>query len=172
MNCTELESLALDYQDGTLAAAERVALEAHISSCAGCATRLHNFTAAVSDVQQMMDAWPTMQPSRDFDRRVLDQIATQPAGASGLWRGLLAPFFASLLRPAFAGTLSAVLVAAFAVVRFLPSGNLPAAHPLTAGVSTADNSDEVTLVQDLTDLDDLEMLRNFEVLQEMKGPTP
>jgi anti-sigma factor RsiW len=171
-NCTELEVLALDYLDGTLGGAERAALDAHLAACAGCAARLREFSASFGEVRQLMEAWPSMQPSRDFDRRVLEQAAAESARPAGLWSGMLAPFFSSLLRPAFAGTLSAVLLAAFAVVRFFPatSGDLAQLNdPYTSGV---DSGDEVALVQDLSDLDDMDLLSNFEVLQEMKGATP
>jgi anti-sigma factor RsiW len=172
MKCTELENLALDYLDGTLAGTERASLEAHLSACTACATRLREFSASFSKVQSMMDAWPTLHASRNFDRLVLDQVAAETARSAGFWSGVVSPFFNSLLRPAFAGTLSAVLLAAFAVVRFFPSTDDGLAQYNIPAQVSIDSGDEIALVQDLTDLDDLDMLSNFEVLQEMKGTTP
>lgn len=172
MQCMELENLALDYLEGTLAPPERLTLEAHLGACVACAVRLREFSEGFGATAAVLNGWPSVPPSRDFDRLVLDRIAAESATSAGLWRGLLAPFFASLMRPAFAGGLSAVLLAAFAVVRFLPATGENLAGTSDPYFTGIDRTDEVALVQDLTDLDDLEMLRNFEVLQEMKGSTP
>jgi len=37
MNCAELEILICDYVDGTLAAADKAAVESHLSACPACA---------------------------------------------------------------------------------------------------------------------------------------
>lgn len=48
MNCAEFDILLADYLDDTLGAPERAALEAHLSSCAGCRNLLADANGALS----------------------------------------------------------------------------------------------------------------------------
>jgi len=174
MKCIELENLALDYLEGALGDAQRAEMESHLASCGGCAIRLHDFSNGFGSLQTMLEEWPSMSASRSFDGEILARIGPESRGGMGWWEQLFAPFFASLSRPAFAGTFSAVLLAAFALIRFYPPAQDAAnlSRPAAPAVVALDTGDEVALVQGLNDLDDIDMLRNFEVLQEMKGPTP
>jgi anti-sigma factor RsiW len=47
MTCAEFEVLYTDYLDGTLPATDRVALEQHMSSCAGCRSLADEISSAV-----------------------------------------------------------------------------------------------------------------------------
>jgi anti-sigma factor RsiW len=52
MNCAAFEILLADYLDNTLGAPERAALEAHVSSCAGCRDLLNDAGGALSFLQR------------------------------------------------------------------------------------------------------------------------
>jgi hypothetical protein len=52
MNCAEFEILLADYLDNTLGAADRAALEAHVSSCAACRDFLSDASGGFSFLQR------------------------------------------------------------------------------------------------------------------------
>jgi anti-sigma factor RsiW len=174
MNCVGLETQAFEYLDGTLGGAERAALQSHLSVCNACSVRLREFSSGFGNLQAILDAWPSVPASRSFDGHLFAKIGAQSRGSIGWWNRFVAPFVALTSRPAFAGAFSAVLLAALTLIRFFPAvEDATSVNGSSApSVVALDSSDEVALVQSLTDLDDMELLRNFEVLQEMKGPTP
>ncbi len=191
MKCVDLENLAIDYVDGTLAAGARTSLETHLSVCVPCAARLREFSGDVSHVGLLLDSWPTIQPSASFDQMVLQRIRSQepatisPATSSATspvaswWSRFAAAFLAPLARPALSSALAVVMIAAFSVVRYFPGSTALDDSGQTGGpvVAILDSYEDIALYQDLPVLEDWEMLRNFEVLQdevlqEMKGSTP
>jgi len=58
MNCSEFETVLADYLDGSLAPAERTALEQHASDCPACAEFLRDVTAAVNFIEHVPDIAP------------------------------------------------------------------------------------------------------------------
>lgn len=76
LNCTDLEILLCDYVDGTLDAAARAAVEAHLSGCAGCAGLARDAAGAV----EFMGRAAAVEPPPELVTRILHQIpAAGPA---------------------------------------------------------------------------------------------
>jgi anti-sigma factor RsiW len=171
MKCNELEVYGLDYLDGTLGRQEREAVELHLSACAACAERVRGFR----EVNRLLDAWEGIQPSPSFSARLQQRILAQPS-ASHRWLDWLAlPFLQRpYAKPALAGIVLGMLLAAVALVRYFPSTpadlTAPQAPRMVATIS--DGTDELALYQDLAVLEDWELLTNFEVLQELNRTTP
>jgi anti-sigma factor RsiW len=58
MKCIEFESILADYLDGTLAARERAAAEAHADSCAACRSFLQEAKAGAALLRQAQEVTP------------------------------------------------------------------------------------------------------------------
>ena len=58
MNCAELEILLCDYIDGTLPAAERAALELHLSGCPACTELAQDVQASLAFIERVATAEP------------------------------------------------------------------------------------------------------------------
>jgi anti-sigma factor RsiW len=128
--CDRMVPLILRHADGTLAAPDRAALDAHAASCAACREAIADQSAAV----RLLAELPMMQAPRDFAARVRARVA--PAG--GLldlldWR---------------AWTLRLVPAAALlALLAWLPSRATTASSAIDAWASaTADTNTAALLV--------------------------
>jgi hypothetical protein len=98
MNCAECEISICDYQDGTLPAAERAALEGHLAECPACAELAHDAAAAVA----FIDRAAAVEPPPELITKILFDApwrANRPM-ASGV-RGRLARWFSPVLQPKF-----------------------------------------------------------------------
>lgn len=58
MTCADLEILLCDYLDGALAAAEKAAVERHLSACAVCAELVRDSAAALAFLERVPDVEP------------------------------------------------------------------------------------------------------------------
>jgi anti-sigma factor RsiW len=171
MNCREIEIHAIEYHDGKLAIHERRderrAVELHLAGCAACAERLRGF----SDVSAMLGTWESIEPSASFNSRLERRLASQPAAAAGWWERLsmrLAWF--PLGKPALAGAVLGMMLFGVILARYYPasSGNLaPATDDTPIVTNMMDGNDELVPV-----LENLDLLSNFEPLQELKTTTP
>jgi predicted anti-sigma-YlaC factor YlaD len=92
MMCPEMEVRLNEYVDGTLAPADRTALEAHLAGCAGC-------RAAVAELQGLVaagrDLPRTIVPSRDLWAGIAARINERGRGRRwwrerAFWAGALA----------------------------------------------------------------------------------
>jgi hypothetical protein len=72
MTCDEANLLLADHLDGTLAASERLALDAHLVGCGECRVLVSELATIVADAK----ALPTLAPSRDLWSGIADRIAT------------------------------------------------------------------------------------------------
>lgn len=119
MPCKDYESLLDDLVDGTLAAAARRNVEAHLETCAACRVTV----ADLRGIREAARALPRMEPPADGWARVsaaLDQpgrTASGPAGASPTRKPRRASTFL-VWRPAW-GALAAAAILAVAVVTTL-----------------------------------------------------
>lgn len=88
MKCIEVESLLADYLDGILPHAERVQLEAHLATCAGCA----QFLADVNAGFELSKRADEIQPPADLITRIAYQAPIgrlrRPSERQG-WMGRL-----------------------------------------------------------------------------------
>ena len=71
--CERMVPLILRHADGTLAAPERAALDAHASSCAACREAIAEQSAAV----RLLAELPLMEAPRDFAARVRARVAPE-----------------------------------------------------------------------------------------------
>jgi anti-sigma factor RsiW len=171
MNCKQMESCAIEYLDGKLERKQAEAVARHLADCAVCAERMHAF----SDVSSQLDAWEPVQPSALFNARLQQRILAEPARPAG-WRDRLALWLPvnSFGRPALAGALLGLMLFAVVLERYTPATSVPASQATasTALVATTfEGPDDLTLYQDLPVLENLEFLRNFDVLQELQTTT-
>jgi hypothetical protein len=98
MNCAELEILICDYVDGTLDAAERAKVEAHLAECPSCAELAQDSAAAVAFMARAADVEP---PPELVNRILFDAPWAKEKSQSRLreWtRAILSP----ILQPRFA----------------------------------------------------------------------
>ena len=167
MNCKQVESRLIDYLDGRLARQEREAVEFHARSCSSCEERI----VGLNDVFTLLDSWNGISPSSAFNDR-LEQRLEAEASKMGWWGRL----FPRLLpvpvgNPTFAVVLFAVVSLAAILIRYAPTPSEKVAdaprEPYVASVAAG--VDDLTLYRKLPVLEDLDVLRNFEVLQELGG---
>jgi len=165
MKCKQIESRLIAYLDGKLGPREREAVELHAQSCSRCAERITGF----SEVFQALDSWKDIEPSPSFDAR-LDQRLEAEYSSAGWW-GSLFPRLAPLpLRNAiFAMALLVVVSLAALTIRYSPAPprELARQQPEPLVVSAGVGVDDLTLYRNLPVLEDLDVLGNFEVLQEL-----
>jgi hypothetical protein len=102
MNCAEFESILADYLDGSLAPAERTALECHASLCANCAS----FMAEVSEGAGLLQSLPMIEPPQELITRIAYQT---PIGRlrdafdqPGFWSRFAAKWLQPVLQPRLA----------------------------------------------------------------------
>ena len=79
MNCAELENLICDYVDGTLAAADKAAVDRHLAGCPACAELAGDSAAAVAFMGRAAD----VEPPPELITRILSDVPwTTPAKPS------------------------------------------------------------------------------------------
>ena len=132
MNCTRVQDLFLDYQDGTLAPADAAELRTHLASCPVCQrewSALQELTGKLERLAPAPAAGPRLRENFYAMLETHQRAANAPSPFA-LARSRLDAFFAALLpaRPALQFAFALVLLAAglFAGARFLPA---PAADP-------------------------------------------
>jgi anti-sigma factor RsiW len=171
MNCREIEIHAIEYLDGKLATHERRddrrALELHLETCAACAERLRGF----ADVSAMLGAWESIEPSASFNSLLERRLASQPEAAAGWWERLSAGLaWFPLGKPALAGAVLGMMLFGVILARYYSASSntlTPAAEDTAIVANMMDGNDELVPV-----LENLELLSNFEVLQELQTTTP
>ena len=170
MNCRDFEKYAIEHLDGKLHGKTLADVEQHLESCPACAERWRGFCR----VSGLLETWEAVQPSASFDSRLGQRILSEGAIAGRWWerpwlRGWLVP----VGKPALAGAVFGLMLFAVIVTRYFPdsAGVFPRGDSATLSTA-ADGTDELVLYQDLPVLEDLDLLANFEVLQELKTTTP
>lgn len=126
MTCAELEILLADYVDGTLRAEEKLALEAHLASCAECKELASDAAGAVAFVERAasVDAPP------ELVTRILFEVSSGPSRAQvkPSWtRRIFGKWLEPILQPRYA------MGMAMTVLSFAMLGRFTGIHrPLTA----------------------------------------
>ena len=160
-----MENYAIAYLDEKLSSKEQVAVQQHLELCGACANRLKSF----SEISNILSDWEDVQPSHTFnaqlERKVLE---SKPIS---WWQRFQAPIM-PLSAP---GPVFASLAVSFFLVAVLVMRYYPASEDIFTGqqaqLSTIVNTtgvDEFALYENLSMLEDWEVVSNFEVLQEMK----
>ena len=173
MKCKELETSGIAYLDGKLPARQRAEVGQHLASCPACRERLEGFT----QVMGMLDEWESIHPSPFFGTRLaarLEEEAASRGWLGSLWRQWAPrPAGGSLI----AVTLAVVMTVALVLVRYSPipsqTNRGGQATPAVSGPSVfpvvSVGADDATLYQDMPLFEDWEVVRNFEVLQELSN---
>ena len=140
MNCSRVQECFIDYQDGTLPAADAATLRAHLASCPTCQREW----SALQELTRKLDALPaTEEPSPRLREQFYAMLETHQRDADSvspfaLARGTLDRFFAALLpaQPALQFAFSLALLAGglFAGARYFQT---PAATPVPVQASTS-----------------------------------
>lgn len=99
MKCADLEALLCDYVDGTLAPAERAAVELHLSACPSCRELVEDAAAAVQLIEKAAGVEP---PPALVNRILFDARQMSGAAKPRSARGGLKRFFEPFLQPRFA----------------------------------------------------------------------
>jgi len=161
--CSECSPQLSAYLDDEMLPADRVALEAHLGTCADCSSQL----AALRSVSQELRALPQIEVGADFRRRVLREI-------DGQRQELARPPAPRRVRPRWAwptlgalGTLGAAAAAFLTLARGpTSSGDLASAadlaiagqlelfqyYPSVQVVDAIDGAEDVAVVADLDQL--------------------
>jgi len=157
MNCDQVRELLPDVAAGMNP--ETGDVESHIAACSACAAKLQGFRQTMS----LLDEWEAPEPSAYFDTRLgarLREEMARPAHGRLHW----------LLRPAWALSLAALLVAGTAVIAnrdvlFPGDEQHLAIHIPAPGLP----SEPGTAVGDLTALEkNNELYADFDVLDSLQ----
>jgi hypothetical protein len=162
MNCSQMESMLLDYAAGRLAGADRASAENHLTFCQGCRERAEGFRA----VARVLEDWDTPQISPWFNARLRQRIAAEEA-LGWNWRRALG----WLAQPVTAAAFIAVLmVGSLAVWTSRPSER-PALQ-LAARPAMSPDQQKPQVDELLPVVEDFDMLADFEVIQDLKSTGP
>jgi anti-sigma factor RsiW len=75
MNCADIEILLADYQDGTLAADQKSAVESHLSTCKACEELARDIAGAVA----FMERASVVTAPPELVTRILFEISSGPS---------------------------------------------------------------------------------------------
>jgi anti-sigma factor RsiW len=146
-----METRLLEYIDGRLKEKEQREMEKHLAACPACTVRVNEFRS----VSSLLDELPQIEPSAAFDVRVRARIAAEPV-KQDWWSWL--------------GAAPRILVAA----SMLLLATVWVGHRQPDGTNTASSNgkDETQIMQDqdLSVLENYDVLANFEPLTELPQP--
>jgi hypothetical protein len=118
MNCADLEIRYCDYLDGTLDAAGRLEVEAHLASCELCAAMARDISAAIGFMQQV----PPVEAPPELMTRILFELPeafkAKPEQPKGL-RRLLHNWIQPILQPRFAMGFAMTILSFSLLARFV-----------------------------------------------------
>ncbi len=157
---TDNAELLLAYCTRTLDGETAAILERHIDGCTQC---LH-FRDGQRAVWSALDHWEAMPASPDFDRRLYRRIEAE--GQPGWWSRLFRQGGPVLLRPAFPLAAVCLLLVAGFLLEYPNLTNSPAGDASRASAVETLEADQVE-----TTLDDVEMLRQFNLVPLKKEPS-
>jgi anti-sigma factor RsiW len=146
-----METRLLEYIDGRLKEKEQREMEKHLAACPACTVRVNEFRS----VSSLLDELPQIEPSAAFDVRVRARIAAEPV-KQDWWSWLGAA-------PRILVAASMLLLATVWVGHRQPDG---------ANTASSNGRDETQIMQDqdLSVLENYDVLANFEPLTELPQP--
>jgi anti-sigma factor RsiW len=168
MKCQQIETHLMDYIEGTLPPADRKLVELHAHTCSLCAERIQGFAG----VSALLDSWESVEVSPAFNLRLQQRLREEPAAHwwNGGWSGFLPRLMAvPLASPVFAVALFLMVSVAAVMLRYSPTEPQTLARQESPFVQTvaASGVDDISLYRNLPMLEDMDVLRNFDVLQEL-----
>ncbi|OFV93519.1 MAG: hypothetical protein A3F68_06310 [Acidobacteria bacterium RIFCSPLOWO2_12_FULL_54_10] len=165
MKCHEMENYAIAYLDEKLSSREQAAVQQHLERCGACASRLKSF----SEISNMLSEWEDIQPSNAFhvqlDRKILE------SAPNNWWQRYWSQIMPlSAPGPVFASLAVSFFLIAVLVMRYTPSTEdiFTGQQAQLSNIANTAGVDELALYENLSLLEDWEVVSNFEVLQEMK----
>jgi anti-sigma factor RsiW len=115
MNCAEIEILICDYVDGTLAPAERAAVERHLSTCDACAELARDSASAVAFIERAAEVEP---PPELITRILFDAPWSKGKSRSKAKEWGLA-LLSPILQPKFAMGMAMTILSISMLARFV-----------------------------------------------------
>ena len=143
MKCEDVSKSLIAYLDRRANSAERVEMEAHLSSCPACWTRAEEYRK----LWGVLDEVPGIEPSFAFDAKVRQRIAAEPKPR---WFRWLVP------QPRLA-----IAVALLAVLCVWIAKMPPAENP------AATKAQDFEAIKDLGVLENYDVLTKFDALDEL-----
>jgi len=125
LRCPQAKRLFSPYLDGVVTGAEMLALQGHLSDCAGCRGEYQ----ALRRTQQLLARVQRPQAPEDLGLRLRVAISREAAAARAPFQGLLVRLensFRAFMVPATAGFLSALLIFGIAMAYFVAPSSLQA----------------------------------------------
>ena len=159
MNCNQIRELLPDIitSAGMDATTLQPEVSNHIASCNDCATHLRDLQKTMA----LLDEWQAPEPSPYFDTRLQARLREEMARPHAAW-------FSWLRRPAWAGSLAAVIIAGALVVgnkSYISQTETIATKPPSLGLPVEPG----TAVGDLQALDrNDELYADFDVLDDLQ----
>jgi len=117
MTCADVEILLCDYVDGTLRAAEKSALEAHIAGCGACAELAQDVAGFTGFVERVA----AVEPPPEMVTRILHRIPTgreQRGVQPSWWRRLFGGWFQGVLQPRYVMGMAMTILSFSMLARF------------------------------------------------------
>jgi anti-sigma factor RsiW len=156
MKCEDATSELIRAAGGRTDSAERRELEKHVTGCAACRTRLEEFRALSS----MLDELPAVEPSFGFDARLRQRVAAEPKHG---WFAKLVP------QPRLALSAAMLVLLAVWVVKMQPLRQGTSVPPAQA----ATQQEDFNAIQNLDVLENYDVLTKFDALaQPAAAPEP
>lgn len=149
--CGKLETIWIGYLDGKASEQERSLVNAHLNECPECARRKQEFLA----VARMLGEWEAPEPSPWFDARLRRKIAEDAGHIPWL------PRLSELFPPVPVGIGALIMLACLLIF----SGNQGAVISQPAVAANGTRMEEV-----LHAADEVDLLKNFDLLSELKQP--
>jgi anti-sigma factor RsiW len=115
MNCAELELLICDYVDGTLAPAERAAVERHLAECAACAEMARDSAEAVGFMQKAAE----VEAPPELVTRILFDAPWTKGKAKSQPRQWLSALLSPILQPRYAMGMAMTVLSLAMLARFV-----------------------------------------------------
>jgi len=159
MNCTQIRELlpGIITSAGMDATTLQPEVSNHIASCNECATHLLDLQKTMA----LLDEWQAPEPSPYFDTRLQARLREEMARPHAAW-------FSWLRRPAWAGSLAAVIIAGALVVgnkSYISQTEAIATKPPSLGLPVEPG----TAVGDLQALDrNDDLYADFDVLDDLQ----
>jgi len=141
----------LDYGTSRMATGDAAALERHLSTCAAC----REMVAGRRSVDAALDLWEAPGVSPAFNRQLYQRIQHETSWRDRLW----APFRWLVAWRGIPAAAAACVIAAGLIVAPRMMVERPTAGPAQPPVIRVDSQQPEQVVRDL---DDMEMLHNFD----------